>query len=115
MPRKILLRLPDNSIAIHQGHHIMFITGFFGLENFLTFWRYNIYTEQWRKYVIRKTKAAPEQDSITTACSVAIGENAYVLESSLDTNNLLKLSQTTHGSWIWEKVVIKSGTKKPES
>ena len=117
MSRKIQPKIPDGSIAVRHGHHIMFITGFskrcHKIKNHCTFWTYNIYMEQWRKYVMPKRKTVPDLHSIAEACGVTVGENVYVLEASDYTNDLWKLSQTTHGCWIWEKVVVKPGTKKP--
>ena len=118
MPSEIQPKILNSSIAVHQGHHIMFITGFSNRCKHMkykhnTLWRYNIYTNQWRKYVMPKQKTTPDHDSIASAYGVTIGEDVYVLEASDYTNDLWKLSHSAHECWIWEKVVVKSGTKKP--
>ena len=63
-------------------------------------WMYNIYTEQWRKYIIPDHSLAPP--SIVGACAVAVEENVYLfggvnLPENIYNNALWKLSRTSDG------------------
>ena len=79
-------------------------------------WMYNIYTEQWRKYIIPDHASAPP--STVGACAVAVEENVYLfggvtLPEDIYNNALWKLSRTSNGCFIWRKINISSNINSP--
>ena len=108
-------------IAVRLNHYIIIIDGTLKMyadskQNHVI-WRYNLYTEQWRKYLIPKTKQTPYLHYYDTEeCAVRIGESVYMylIDSSFaKKQDLWKLTQTIHGCYVWEKVLAKNGTKIP--
>ena len=109
----------SDHIAVRLNHYIIIIGGTGrtcadSKQNHVI-WRYNLYTEQWRKYLIPKTKQTPHLHyTDTEECAVTIGESVYMylIDSSFK-QDLWKLTQTAHHCYIWEKVFAKNGTKIP--
>ena len=113
-------------IAVRLNHYIIIIGGTLATsedsEQNHVIWRYNLYTEQWRKYLIPKTKETPDlhsrglQRTDTAECAVTIEESVYTYlidSSSIIQQALWKLTQTTHGCYVWEKVLAMNSTKIP--
>ena len=107
--------------AVRLNHYIIIIGGTLrtsadSKQNHVL-WRYNLYTEQWRKYLIPKTKQTPDlYCTDTEECAVTVGESVYMYlidRSSIIKQDLWKLTQTIHGCYVWEKVLAKNGTKIP--
>ena len=108
-------------IAVRLNHYIIIIGGTLKIitsadskQNHVI-WRYNLYTEQWKKYLIPKTKQTPDLHyTDTEERTVTIGESVYMylIDSSFK-QDLWKLTQTAHHCYVWEKVLAKNGTKIP--
>ena len=108
-------------IAVRLNHYIIIIGGIHqksadSSKNHVI-WRYNLYTEEWRKHLIPKTKKTRYlYNRNTLECAVTIGESVYMYllySWSITKQELWKLTQTTHGCYIWENVLAKNGTKIP--
>ena len=108
-------------IAVRLNHYIIIVRGTLlnsadSKQNHVL-WRYNLYTEQWKKYLIPKTKQTPDlhfTDTIEFKCTATIGESVYMyLIDSSPKQDMWKLTQTAHHCYVWEKVFAKNGTKIP--
>ena len=108
--------------AVRLNHYIIIIGGFHrksaDSNKNHEIWKYNLYTEQWRKYLIPKTKKTRcLHCRYTTECAVSIKESVYMYQiyssSKLTKQDIWKLTQTTDGCYVWEKVLAKNGTKIP--
>ena len=82
------------------GHYIREIT----THNHI--WVCNLYTEQWRTYVIDKTNKTPIRRDIY--CSLAIGRDIYVFAGGLKNNTatLWKLARNRKGYFSWSDIVV---------
>ena len=77
-------------------------------------WRFNLYTEQWRKCLIPKTKQMPGPHTKRGSAVMIEGSVYLLLQSDLPkVNDFWRLIQTSHGCYAWEKVLVKHGTKMP--
>ena len=67
---------------------------------------YNLYTDEWRKYMIPQNETVPSGRA--KACAVAVGTDVYMFggEGLFDngcTNELWNLTKTQHGRFGWNK------------
>ena len=110
-------------VAVHLKNHILVFGGqrinYRPISN-RVIWKYNLYTEQWRKHVIPKSKPAPCGRSLT--CASAIESDVYMFGGLLNTtrqltiaNDLWKLSRTHEGRFIWHLISITSKSDRPSS
>ena len=85
-------------------------------------WMYNVYTEQWRKYMMPSTRQTPP--ALARTCAVRMGADCYMfggrrihefLKHRKLTNRLWKLSQTSSGCFVWNEIMPNSGKPLPRS
>ena len=107
-------------IAVHFFNYILVYggTNYHDRTNASTrvMWLHNIYSEQWRKYIMPdKKKVPPEMEK---ASAVAIRRNVYMfggwlLRSGRPTNTLWKMTWTTNGHIVWSKIRLSKNHKSP--
>ena len=116
MPIPIDLRARFGHVAIHMDNYILVMGG--SDVSLHVIFMYNIYTEQWRKYVIPKQKPAP---SSTTwfGCAAVIGKECYLFGGfgghhiETRTNALWKLFRTLSGYFSWMEIPSLNKLKTP--
>ena len=108
-PQKIF-----DHMAVPLGECIVVFGGRFGTIQKHTsvsrhiIWMYNLYTEQWRTYVIPHSKSCPLHTAC--ACAVAIKEDVFMfgginfLQRSYS-SELWKLSKSSKGLFNWSNVI----------
>ena len=116
--------------AVHMGHCIVVFGGIrddwdSGTKYFsyLDIWMYNLFTEQWQKYIC-SNKMAPPKGQIRS-CVVAIGTDIYLFGgkstciSSWEpyNNELWKLTNTVEESFNWKEIAAhtKENTPSPRA
>ena len=100
-----------SNIAVRLDHFVVVI-GCSG-EHFIRDhmpWTYNIYTEEWRKYLIPKENLV--SINLVGACGVVIEKEIYVL-NFVGNDNLWQLTRNTNGCFAWNTVSVKDVTKTP--
>ena len=70
-------------------------------------WTYNLWTEQWNGPIPHGV----ERPSTRHMCGVAIGPVIYVFGGGFASSNLWKLSQSTDGSFLWNKIHTQNSQK----
>ena len=111
-PQKIFLH-----VAVPLGEYILVFGGRFG--NFRKhisvshhiIWMYNLYTEQWRKYIIPEKELCPPDTAGSSA--VAITEDVFLfggynISQETFSNELWELSKSSKGSFTWSKVTTEN-------
>ena len=73
-------------------------------------WIYNLWTEQWREYELRKENCLPVD---INQRGVEIGLDIYMFGSFSDENTLWKLARSTDNSFAWSRIQIKDRSKTP--
>ena len=79
-------------------------------------WKYNVYTEQWRKHIVPAESAVPP--AVKYACADAIGPDIYMFggvtyDFCAGQNDLWKLRRTSEGCFNWSKIEFPSSVKLP--
>ena len=79
---------------------------------------YNLYTEDWRQYVIPSQKQAPK--CLSAMCGVRIGTDIFIFSAPIHVasdrdlrSNLWRLRRQTNRCFVWSIVSVKKGTKRP--
>ena len=111
-------------VAVLLEHNILVISGHreeYPLKSNREIWRYNLYTEQWKRHVIPDKDRAPPQTYF--ACAVTIGKDVYMFGGKTTeqdvyifggetrwkkTNALWKLAGTLEKHFAWNSVPIRN-------
>ena len=76
-------------------------------------WTFNIYSENWRKYVIPKNRTAPRRRCAACGCAFessvymfggVTGKNYEAIRPLNSSNALWKLTRTSRGEFLWHKI-----------
>ena len=101
-----------HNIAVQLDHFIVIIdcSGKGAIEDHIHTWTYNLYTEEWKKYLIPEGNLIPT--NLVYAYGVGIDKEMYVLKFS-ENVHLWQLTRDTNGYFAWNTVSVKDGTKIP--
>ena len=102
-------------VAVHFGYYILVYGGInrhdqkYEPAPTRELWLLNVYTEQWRKYIISGEKTVPP--AMEGASAVEIGRNIYmfgglVLRRDKPKNSLWKITRKTNGQIVWSKIQL---------
>ena len=103
------LRKRSGHVAIHMDNYILVLGG--SVTSLHVIFMYNIYTEQWRKYVIPEEKPAPPATS--NFAGAVIANECYLFGGLVQNqggaatkfvNALWKLTKKTSGYYSWKKI-----------
>ena len=109
----------SDHVAVRLLHYIL-IFGGLGFEDeqlsLHKIWMFNMYTEQWRKYVVPSEKSVPSPT--TCASATVIRSDIYMFggehtRTQMHTNELWKLIRTPQGCFSWNQIEFQSKTKTP--
>ena len=107
----------DHLIVV-TGGHVHKYRGMLSTHRGRRIYTYNLYTEEWRQYIIPSQKQAPK--SLCEMCGVRIGTDIFIFSAPIHVasnrdlkSNLWRLRRKTNGCFVWSIVLVKKGTKRP--
>ena len=74
-------------------------------------WTYNLYTEEWRKYMMPKSQPVPS--NLSAACGAVIGKELYIYACYNVGPDLWMLAQDANGDFTWNVVNVNPESQEP--
>ena len=105
-------------VAVRLKHYVLVFGGKSTVEEDARYkdimrciWSYNLYTEQWKMYIIQEPNSVPPVAKFG-ASAVAIGTDVYMFGSNVS-NNVWRLTINEKRCFTWTKIPKKAKSKTP--